>query len=127
MDDCAIITLPTTKADILKAIDGLKIARLLNGYRGQGKGDIAALVDAIASAADFVIAHAADIEELDINPLMVQPEGQGVVAADALRVHAFDLRSHADLLFSPTRGEVRVPQAPPVNEARRAPRIYLSP
>jgi succinyl-CoA synthetase beta subunit len=31
-----------------------------------------------------VIATSADIEELDINPLMVLPEGQGVVAADAL-------------------------------------------
>jgi acyl-CoA synthetase (NDP forming) len=84
MDDSAIITLPTTKADIRKAIDGLKIAKLLHGYRGQARGDMAALVDAIAAAADFVVAHGAEIEELDINPLMVLPEGQGVVAADAL-------------------------------------------
>ncbi|MDB5522904.1 MAG: coA binding domain protein [Rhizobium sp.] len=84
MDDSAIITLPTTKADIRKAIDGLKITKLLNGYRGQAKGDMEALVDAVSAAADFVIAKASDIEELDINPLMVLPEGQGVVAADAL-------------------------------------------
>lgn len=84
MDDSAVITLPTTKADIRKAIEGLKITKLLNGYRGQAKGDIAALVDAVAAAGEFVIAKSADIEELDINPLMVLPEGQGVVAADAL-------------------------------------------
>lgn len=84
MDDSAIITLPTTRADIRKAIDGLKITRLLNGYRGQAKGDIEALVDAVYAAGEFVIAKAADIEELDINPLMVLPEGHGVVAADAL-------------------------------------------
>lgn len=84
MDDSAIITLPTTKEAIRKAIDGLKITKLLNGYRGQAKGDIAALVDAVSAAADFVAAKAADIEELDINPLMVLPEGEGVVAADAL-------------------------------------------
>lgn len=84
MDDSAIITLPTTKADIAKAIDGLKIMKLLNGYRGQARGDVAALVDAVHAAGEFVIAKAADIEELDINPLMVLPEGQGVVAADAL-------------------------------------------
>lgn len=84
MDDSAVITLPTTKADIRKAIDGLKIAKLLKGYRGQAKGDIAALVDAVYAAGEFVIAKSADIEELDINPLMVLPEGQGVVAADAL-------------------------------------------
>jgi acyl-CoA synthetase (NDP forming) len=84
MDDSAIITLPTSKTDIRKAIDGLKITKLLNGYRGQARGDISALVDAVYAAGEFVIAKAADIEELDINPLMVLPEGQGVVAADAL-------------------------------------------
>lgn len=84
MDDSAVITLPATRADIRKAIDGLKVAKLLNGYRGQAKGDIEALVDAVAAAGEFVIANAATIEELDINPLMVLPEGQGVVAADAL-------------------------------------------
>ncbi|MBL0371671.1 acetate--CoA ligase family protein [Rhizobium sp. KVB221] len=84
MDDSAVITLPTTRDDICKAIDGLKITKLLTGYRGQAKGDMAALIDAVSAAADFVIANAADIEELDINPLMVLPEGQGVVAADAL-------------------------------------------
>jgi acyl-CoA synthetase (NDP forming) len=84
MDDSAVITLPTTKSDIEKAINGLKITKLLVGYRGQAKGDMAALVDAVSAAADFVIANAEDFEELDINPLMVLPEGQGVVAADAL-------------------------------------------
>jgi acyl-CoA synthetase (NDP forming) len=84
MDDSTIITLPTTKADIEQAIAGLKITKLLNGYRGQARGDIAALVAAVSAAGDFVIAHGAEIEELDINPLMVLPEGQGVVAADAL-------------------------------------------
>ncbi|WP_287159912.1 acetate--CoA ligase family protein, partial [Mesorhizobium sp.] len=84
MDDSAIITLPTTKVDIRKAIDGLRITKLLNGYRGQAKGDVAALVDAVYAAGEFVIAKSADIEEFDINPLMVLPEGHGVVAADAL-------------------------------------------
>lgn len=84
LDDAAVITLPTTKAEIKSTIAGLKIATLLNGYRGQAKGDITALIDAVSAAADFVMAHAAEIEELDINPLMVLPEGQGVVAVDAL-------------------------------------------
>ncbi|NKN36149.1 acetate--CoA ligase family protein [Agrobacterium sp. a22-2] len=84
LDDSAVITLPTTKAEIERTIAGLKISTLLNGYRGQPKGDLAALVNAVSAAADFVTAHAAEIEELDINPLMVLPEGQGVVAVDAL-------------------------------------------
>jgi acyl-CoA synthetase (NDP forming) len=84
IDDSAIITLPTTKAEIECAISGLKVSKLLAGYRGQKKGDLPALVGAISAAADFVIAHAETLEELDINPLMVMAEGEGVMAADAL-------------------------------------------
>lgn len=82
IEDSAVLTLPTTKEEIERALQCLKIAKLLNGYRGQPKADLPALIDAIAAAADFVIAHAGTIEELDINPLMALPDG--VVAADAL-------------------------------------------
>ncbi len=84
IEDAAILTLPTTEDEIRKAISGLKIAKLLSGYRGQVKGDVEALVKTVSAAADFVIAHAASLEELDINPVMVLPEGQGAIAADAL-------------------------------------------
>ena len=84
LDDAALLTLPTTPDNIRSAIAGLKVSKLLGGYRGQTKGDIDALVAAVASAADYVVSNASNIEELDINPVMVLPEGQGVVAADAL-------------------------------------------
>lgn len=84
IEDAAILTLPTSEAEIRAAISGLKVARLLGGYRGQQKGDMDALVATVSAAADFVAAHAATLEELDINPVMVLPEGQGAVAADAL-------------------------------------------
>ena len=84
IEDAAILTLPTTEAEIRAAIGSLKIARLLAGYRGQPRGDIEALVATVAAAAAFVEAEAARLEELDINPVMVLPEGQGAIAADAL-------------------------------------------
>lgn len=84
IEDAAILTLPTTEDEIRTAISGLKIAKLLDGYRGQPKGDLDALVKTVSAAAGFVIANAATLEELDINPVMVLPEGQGAVAADAL-------------------------------------------
>lgn len=84
IEDAALLTLPTSEDEIRKAIGGLKIAKLLNGYRGQPKGDIEALVQTVAAAAAFVTANAGRLEELDINPVMVLPEGQGAVAADAL-------------------------------------------
>lgn len=84
LEDSAILTLPADETAIREAISGLKVAKLLNGYRGGPKGDIDALVTAVASAASYVVSNASIIEELDVNPLMVLPAGDGVVAADAL-------------------------------------------
>lgn len=84
LDDSAILTLPTTPDLIREAIGGLKIRKLLDGYRGGPKGDFAALADAVAAAASYVVSNASKLEELDINPLMVLPEGHGAIAADAL-------------------------------------------
>jgi hypothetical protein len=58
--------------------------KLLDGYRGGPKGDIAALEQAVTAVAAYLVANADAIEELDINPVMVLPEGEGVVAVDAL-------------------------------------------
>jgi len=84
LDDSAILTLPTTPEAINEAISGLKINKLLDGYRGGPKGDIAALATAVAAVASYVAANATILEELDINPIMVLPQGSGTVAADAL-------------------------------------------
>ncbi|MFC0805836.1 acetate--CoA ligase family protein [Ensifer sp. P24N7] len=84
LEDSAILTLPVTEEMIRDAIAGLKIAKLLDGYRGNPKGDIAALAGTVAAAASYVVANASKLEELDINPIMVLPDGHGAVAADAL-------------------------------------------
>ncbi len=84
LEDAAVLPLPTTPESIRAAIAGLKVAKLLNGYRGQPKGDIDALVAAVASTANYVVSNASNVEEVDINPVMVLPAGMGVVAADAL-------------------------------------------
>ena len=42
------------------------------------------MLAAIEAIADFAIQHRDTIEELDVNPLLVLPPGQGVVAVDAL-------------------------------------------
>ena len=76
--------LPTTRLEISEAISRLKIAKLIEGYRGRPKGDLEATITAVARAADYVVMNAARLEELDINPLMVLPEGHGVAAVDAL-------------------------------------------
>ena len=54
----------------------------LTGYRGKPKGDLAALAQAIVALSQLADDHA--VIEAEINPLIVRPEGQGVVAVDAL-------------------------------------------
>ena len=46
--------------------------------------DREALVQGIKAVAAYADANRASLAELDVNPLFVLPEGQGVVAVDAL-------------------------------------------
>lgn len=84
LEDSVILPLPVTRADVLEAISRLKVKKLIEGYRGGAKGNLDLVVDAVVSTAEYVVKHAARLEELDINPLMVLPDNRGVVAADAL-------------------------------------------
>jgi acetyl-CoA synthetase len=84
LKDSASLLLPTTKADVLRALARLKCAPLLNGFRGAPPADLNAAAEVILAVARMVESAPSSILELDINPLMLLPEGQGVVAADAL-------------------------------------------
>ncbi|NNF79682.1 MAG: acetate--CoA ligase family protein [Rhizobiales bacterium] len=81
--DSATLILPTTRSEVERALSGLRIARLIDGYRGKS-GDRTALLDAIEAIARFAADNQDTIEELDVNPLLVLPPGEGVVAVDAL-------------------------------------------
>ncbi|MCK1487914.1 acetate--CoA ligase family protein [Bradyrhizobium sp. 193] len=86
LGDSVTLMLPATRNDIEAALRGLKLYRLLEGYRGRPKADVQAAIDAIADIAEFVQEHAGEIEELDVNPLIVCAEGKGAWIADALLV-----------------------------------------
>ncbi len=78
------LLLPTSNSEIEAAIRSLRAFKLMDGFRGRPKGDLAAAVQAVAAVARFAQANAATLVELDVNPLMVRPEGKGAIAADAL-------------------------------------------
>jgi acetyl-CoA synthetase len=84
LKDTATLLLPVSASDIRVALQGLKTWPLLSGYRGKAPGDVEALVDAVAAIAAYAQAHADRLLELDVNPILVLPQGQGVVAVDAL-------------------------------------------
>jgi acetate---CoA ligase (ADP-forming) len=62
----------------------LKGFRLLDGYRGAPKADVAAASRAIAALCTAVLAGGAQLREVEVNPLLVMPQGKGAVAIDAL-------------------------------------------
>ena len=82
LQDRVSLILPVEKSALHSALDQLKIARVLAGYRGKSAANRDAIVDAILAVQDYVIAHCDQVEEVEINPLIVTEKG--AVAADAL-------------------------------------------
>jgi acetyl coenzyme A synthetase (ADP forming)-like protein len=72
---------PLTVADAWDMLKEVRSAKLLEGLRGNPPADRAALVDLIVSVGRLAAAHP-EVAELDLNPVLVQPEGKGVVAID---------------------------------------------
>jgi acetyl-CoA synthetase len=84
MKDTASLLLPTTRGTVLDALERLKCAPLFHGFRGAPPADLNAAADVIMAVVGIVEESPSSIIELDINPMMLLAEGQGVVAADAL-------------------------------------------
>lgn len=82
MQDSASVLLPASDAALNTALDSLRIAPLLSGYRGAPPADRAAILRAIRAVEAYVVAEAEGLEEIEINPLLCTPTD--AVAADAL-------------------------------------------
>jgi acyl-CoA synthetase (NDP forming) len=68
-----------TAAEMIAEVQGL---RILAGYRGKPAGDLAALAQAVAALSQ--LAADPSVAEAEINPVIVRPPGEGVVAVDAV-------------------------------------------
>jgi acyl-CoA synthetase (NDP forming) len=84
--DVARRKLPLTARTAHELVHEPRCARLLQGLRGRPRADVAALEAMLLAISDFVAQHADEIEELELNPVWVGPEGQGVLALDAVFV-----------------------------------------
>jgi hypothetical protein len=81
VDDTATILLPATRSEIRRALTGLRIGPALEGFRG-ATADLDAVVSAVEAIAAFATDHADRLVEIEVNPLLVLPEG--AMAVDAL-------------------------------------------
>lgn len=86
LKDVAVQVAPVSEAEALRMIRSLRMFPLLDGARGQACADVAAAARTVARLSEFACRHAHDIAEIDLNPLVVQPEGQGALVLDALMV-----------------------------------------
>ncbi len=84
--DVAIRLLPVSRQDARGMIDEIKAGALLKGFRGNPAADIEALVDTILCFSSMVETLDGRLQEAEINPVFVLPEGQGTRAGDSLVV-----------------------------------------
>ena len=84
--DVALYPAPLGIQEARAMLESLRAYRLLEGYRGEKRRDIDALCRLIVQVSDYAAAHADTLRELDLNPVFVYEEGQGVAVIDALVV-----------------------------------------
>jgi acyl-CoA synthetase (NDP forming) len=88
MGDVALAPAPLTAAEAARLLAATRVDRLLTGYRGAAAADRTALVDLLVRASEAAVRLGDDIEAVDLNPVRVLPEGQGVRILDALVVRS---------------------------------------
>src|SRR5215470_16556798 len=82
--DAAVLLPPFSAEQALVAIRSLKVAKLIDGFRGAPPRDVDALVDCCARFGDFVASTDGQYAAIDLNPVLVRARGYGVRIADAL-------------------------------------------
>lgn len=84
--DASYRVAPFGLEDARAMIEELRARAVFDGVRGGPPRDLNALVATLAQVSELAWHLRERLVEMDINPLLVRPQGQGVVAADALIV-----------------------------------------
>lgn len=82
--DTVTLLLPVSADEVVPALHRLRSWPLLDGTRGRPRGDVDATVRTVLAIADFASATRADLVDLEVNPLLVRPDGHGAVAVDVV-------------------------------------------
>ncbi|MGB0631915.1 MAG: acetate--CoA ligase family protein [Alphaproteobacteria bacterium] len=82
MRDVAFRLLPVTGEDVRDMIEELRAKAVLGAFRGAAPRDVDALVDAVVGLSNAWPALRDRVSDIEINPIMVGAEGEGVVAVD---------------------------------------------
>ncbi len=72
---------PLDRNEARSMVRRIKGYKLLKGFRNRPKADVETIEKLLVSLSDMVVNHP-EIMEMDINPLLVHPQGQGATVAD---------------------------------------------
>ncbi|KPI14763.1 CoA-binding domain protein [Actinobacteria bacterium OV450] len=86
LHDAAVRVPPFGEDQARAMLSELRGRALLEGVRGAPPADVDALVEVVLRVQRMALELGGSLAELDVNPLMVLPRGQGAVALDALAV-----------------------------------------
>ena len=84
--DTASLLLPASPAEIIAALNSLRIGRVLQGYRGKPAADMQALTDAVMAICRYAEAHGDRLVELEVNPLIARV-GDAIAVDALIRLH----------------------------------------
>lgn len=84
LDDVVLRRCPFDKATALAMIHTARAAPLLFGARGRKPADVTALAAMLSRLSRFAVAAGERLSAIDLNPVLVLPEGKGAFAADAV-------------------------------------------
>jgi acyl-CoA synthetase (NDP forming) len=77
---------PVSATEAASMLGELKAAPLLNGFRGAPKADVPAAAELIAQISQLAAQCRSELAEIELNPVLVHPAGEGVTIVDALVV-----------------------------------------
>jgi succinyl-CoA synthetase beta subunit len=75
---------PVTIESAREMIAEVKGLKALAGFRGKPKGDLEAVAQSLVNLSRLASLSNAVVDEAEVNPLIVMPEGEGVLAVDGL-------------------------------------------
>jgi len=84
--DAVLAPVPLDHEAALALIHRLKASAVFGSYRGMPPADTEALADLIIKLSQFAFDHADDVAEVDLNPVIVHANGDGITVVDALIV-----------------------------------------
>jgi acyl-CoA synthetase (NDP forming) len=107
LGDVALRLAPLTAGDVAEMVSDLRAAKLLCGARGMPTVNMEQLGRVLLTLSDIAIAAGAELQDIDINPLVVQPSGE-VIVVDASLFPASERQAAGHRVSQAVRNELKL-------------------